>query len=487
MNYPTGALYRAEQIREVERVAIEDYDMPGMQMMRSAGQAAFEVLRERWPTARHLAIFCGAGNNGGDGYVVARLALQAGWQLDVLSVVDIENLRGDALQACRDYLAAGGVIEQFNGCLPKADLIVDALLGTGLTRPVEGVFEGVIHAINATNGPVLAIDLPSGLHADTGQVMGVAVRAVVTITFIGLKAGLFTGQAADYRGEVIYADLDVPKVAFAGLPPFAELLSRSTLPRRARDAHKGCFGHLLLIGGNLGFSGAIRLAGEAALRAGAGLVSIATRPEHVVCLNLGRPELMCHGVEGAQSLRRLLEKATAVVIGPGLGQDDWAQSLFETLMANDKPCVVDADALNLLAQLPVHREQWLLTPHPGEAARLLGCKNAEISVDRYAAAQRLQNRYGGVCVLKGAGSIVADEVSLGVATSGNPGMASGGMGDVLAGVCGALIAQGLNVAEAARLGVQVHGEAADALALEYGERGLLASDLFPLIRRLLNT
>lgn len=486
MPYPTGSLYRAAQIRAVERVAIEQLDIAGLQLMRSAGLAAFDVLKQHWPRALRIAVFCGGGNNGGDGYVIARLALQAGMQVALFSVVDVEVLQGDARQAHVDFLAAGGRVQTFEGKLVATDVVIDALLGTGLARAVSDGFERAIKLINATECPILALDIPSGLHADTGQVMGCAVRADITVTFIGLKTGLFTGQAANHRGVVIAADLHVPAVAFHGITPFANLTTVTPLPRRPRDAHKGHFGHLLLVGGNLGFSGAIRLAAEAALRTGAGLVSIATHPAHAAVLNIDRPELMCHAIEHLSAFKRLLDKVTVIVVGPGLGQDGWARMLFDEVVACGKPCVLDADALNLLAHSSFKSENRLLTPHPGEAARLLKCSTAEIVLDRYLAAKQLQTQYGGVCVLKGAGSIVADATSLTVATSGNPGMACGGMGDVLAGMCGALIAQGLSIADAARSGVQLHGEAADLAASEQGERGLLASDLFPFIRRLVN-
>lgn len=455
--------------------------------MRSAGTAAFKALLDYWPEAGRIAVFCGGGNNGGDGYVIARLALEAGLQVWVFSIVHVANLQGEALQAYQDFLRVGGGVLDFNGSIPESDVIVDALLGTGLTRAVSDQFERAILAMHASAIPVLAVDIPSGLHADTGQVLGYAVRAQLTVTFIALKAGLFTGQAVNYRGKVICADLQIPQPAFSGVSAFAQLTKRPALLRRVRDAHKGCFGHVLLVGGNQGFSGAIRLAGEAALRTGAGLVSIASHPDHTAWLNVGRPELMCHAIDDPDSLQTLLDKASVVVIGPGLGQDDWAKRVFERVLASGKTAVLDADALNLLAHSPQCRGNWLLTPHPGEAARLLGCTTAEIAEDRYLSASQLQSIYGGVCVLKGAGSIIAADSLLAVATSGNPGMASGGMGDVLAGVCGALMAQGWAIDEAACLAVQIHGEAADLAAEENGERGLLASDLFPLIRRLLNT
>jgi NAD(P)H-hydrate epimerase len=316
--------------------------------------------------------------------------------------------------------------------------------------------------------------------------MGCAVQAEATMTFIGLKCGLFTGEAADYCGQIVLADLNVPKTVFATVKPSAKLLKKTALLPRSRCAHKGKFGHVLLIGGNLGYSGAIRLAGEAALRSGAGLVSIASRAAHISLLNIGRPELMCHAVEEASELIPLLAKAGVVVIGPGLGKDDWAESLFETVLACGKPLVVDADGLNLLAQKPLKRQNWVLTPHPGEAARLLACRTDDIAADRYAAVAALQQDYGGVCLLKGAGSLIADGEDIYVSTTGNPGMASGGMGDVLSGIVGSLLAQGWSLAEALKLGVYVHGEAADWSAAEQGERGLLASDLFAELRRCLN-
>jgi NAD(P)H-hydrate epimerase len=243
---------------------------------------------------------------------------------------------------------------------------------------------------------------------------------------------------------------------------------------------------VLLIGGNHGFSGAIRLAAEAALYTGAGLVSIATRASHSATLNLGRPEIMCHGVEDNQQLQALLPKATVVVIGPGLGQDSWAQTMLAALLGTDKLTVIDADALNLLAKQACHRQNWILTPHPGEAARLLTVNTSEISADRYAAVRALQQRFGGVCLLKGAGTLLADAEHIQVGITGNPGMASGGMGDVLAGIIAGLLAQGLTLVQAAGLGVYVHGEAADRLAHRCGERGLLASELFSEVRHCLN-
>lgn len=486
MRPSTQELYRVAQIREAERVAIEELQMSGMQLMRSAGLAAFNALQQRWPDVYRLSVFCGTGNNAGDGYVVAKLALQAGFNVSVYSVAGVENLKADALTAYQEYLQTGGKVLTFESSIKPGGVIVDALLGTGLDREVSGRYAEVIAFINGSGCPVLSLDVPSGLHADSGCVLGCAVKAEMTVTFIALKCGLFTGEAADYCGDVACSSLNVPDSVLANLAPAAYLLSKTPLPPRPRAAHKGHFGHVLLIGGNHGFSGAIRLAGEAALRSGAGLVSIASRATHSGFLNNGRPELMCHAVEDSAALQALLEKASVVVIGPGLGQDEWSQLMLSTVLSRDKPCVLDADALNLLAKQPCQHKHWVLTPHPGEAARLLACANRDIAIDRFAAVKNLQARYGGVCVLKGAGSLIADQASIFVDTTGNPGMASGGMGDVLAGMVGALLAQGLSPIEAAKLAVYVHGEAADSIAAENGERGMLASDLLPKIREFLN-
>jgi NAD(P)H-hydrate epimerase len=487
MAYSSNQLYRAAQIREAEAIAFKPHGVSSLQLMRQAGQAVFDELQRRWPNARKIAVCCGVGNNGGDGYVVARLALQAGMQVTLQAAGDVTLLQYDGLACSREFVAAGGRIDDATGDFSDCDVIVDALLGTGLNRQVGDTLARLIAAINAADCPVIAVDVPSGLHADTGCAMGVAVQADVCVTFIGLKCGMFSGQAVDYCGDIVLAPLDFPAELLAGFSPVAHLLPDGmTMPKRQRSSHKGYHGHLLLIGGNLGFSGAVRLAAEAALRSGAGLVSVATRCEHAGLLNIGRPELMCHGVESPEQLQALISKASVVVIGPGLGQDDWAQSLFEQVMASDLPCIIDADALSLLAKTPINRENCLLTPHPGEAARLLGRGTQEVGADRYAAVRQLQQRFKAVSVLKGAGTLIADDETIWVNTTGNPGMATGGMGDVLAGICGALIAQHFSLSDAAKLAVNIHGKAADLAAADSGERGLLAGDLFHFIRQLLN-
>ncbi len=485
-------LYRASQVRELDRIAIKEISIPGICLMERAGCAAFEVLKARWPKARRITVLCGTGNNGGDGYVLARLAYLAGYGVTVLQIGDTAKLKGEARIAFEAMTAVGLLTQVFTDKkLSIVDVVVDALFGTGLDREVSGTWREVIEALNRCTCPILSVDIPSGLHADTGTVLGVAVRADVTVSFIGLKQGLFTGAGPDYCGSVYFDDLQVPSTIYKSVKNTVIRLDyevlKTALVKRSRIAHKGTFGHVLVIGGDSGMIGAVRLAAEAAARVGAGLVSVATRTAHAALISLTRPEIMSHGVDTAEQLGPLLNKANVIVIGPGLGQSIWARAMLEAIKKLQKPVVVDADALNLLAKLPFRLPNSVLTPHPGEAARLLEMSTAEIQADRFAAVRALQLRFGGVCVLKGAGSLVASsDGQVGVCIAGNPGMACGGMGDLLTGVIAGLLAQGFSSTEAANLGVCLHGRAGDRAAREGGERGLLPSDLLPWLRHYAN-
>ncbi len=484
-NLPNN-LYLAEQVREMDRMAIADYAIPGIDLMRKAGQVVFDLIQEHYST-RAITIFCGAGNNAGDGYVAATLARQAGLDVKVYYLSNPDKLKGDAATAYQDYIAVGGQLLGFESRLKLVDgIIVDALLGTGLDRVVSGRYAEAVALINQSGMPVVAVDIPSGLYADTGVVMGCCIKALWTVTFIGLKQGMFTGIAADYCGQIIYSSLNIPDTIFKALTPAATLISQPLLSKRLLTAHKGHYGHVLLIGGDDGFTGAIRLAAEASQRIGAGLVSIATRKSHANYINIARPELMCHGVDNADQLKHLIDLASVVVIGPGLGQSKWAQDLFDCVVSSDKALVIDADALNLLAKRPLQRDNWILTPHPGEATRLLACSTVDIANNRFLAVAQLQKQYAGIVVLKGAGTLIANGEEITVSTTGNPGMASGGMGDVLAGMIAGLVAQKYVLNQAAKMAVYLHGEAADLSAQAEGERGMLASDLMPFIRKLMN-
>lgn len=502
------ALYRAEQVRALDACAIERFQIPGDILMERAGAALWRLIERDWPGATRITVLAGPGNNGGDGYVVARLALRAGRRVRLVALGDHSRLRGAAAMAAASYVAAGGAMRAWPDWPEDGDLIVDALLGTGLGRAVDGDMAAAIARANAGRAPVLAVDVPSGLCADTGNILGVAIRASATLSFIGLKQGLFTGDAPDCTGRILFDALDVPAAVYASEVAAARrtdwVKESARIPRRARTAHKGRCGHLLVVGGAPGMSGAARLAGEAALRAGAGLVTIATHPAHAALLNLTRPELMVAAVSSPDQLAPLLERATVIALGPGLGRDEWGQALFDRLMDDGViarcPLVLDADALNLLAEQPIRRDQWILTPHPGEAARLLDCSTGEIAQDRFAAVAALQQRFGGVAVLKGAGTLIlgAGQSAPALCSAGNAGMASGGMGDALTGIIGGLLAQVLgqqrtggagdnpsreaDLDQAATAGVCLHAAAADWAARE-GERGLLASDLIQALRR----
>jgi len=483
-------LYTAAGVRELDRLAIEEQGIPGYTLMCRAGQALRDCITTHWPTCKRINILCGSGNNGGDGYVLARLLCEAGLDVTVQHLSDPAQLKGDAATAFADFKSGGGEATAFDGELKDASIQVDALLGTGLTRAVEGLWRQVIEAINAQSAPVLAVDVPSGLDADTGVIHGVAVQAQRTMSFIGRKRGLYTAQGVDCTGRIEFSSLDVPEAVYASQSASACLLEQPPLGKlavpRARNSHKGDFGHVLVVGGSAGMAGAPRLAAEAAARCGAGLISVATHADHASGLNAGCWELMVHAVKHADELVPLLRRASVVVVGPGLGQSDWSRQLFERVLDTNLPLVVDADALGLLARDPLVRQNWILTPHPGEAACLLGTDAATIQQNRFTALESLREQYGGVVILKGAGTLVDDGSLPAVCAGGNPGMASGGMGDVLSGVLGALLAQGLMPGTAARAAVCLHAQAADRAAAAGGERGLLASDLMPLLRERIN-
>ncbi|MDP1932876.1 MAG: NAD(P)H-hydrate dehydratase [Gammaproteobacteria bacterium] len=516
-------LYTAAQVRELDRFAIEQGGIPGAELMERAASVVLNVILQRWPQVRRLIVVAGTGNNGGDGYLVAALAAAQGLSAQVFEVGESARLQGDALAARERALAesvACSPMQSINGYASDT-VVVDALLGTGFNGELRPQYSAAITVINDSSLPVVAVDVPSGLHSDTGVAASVAVCASVTVCFIGLKQGLFTADGPNLAGEIVFHDLGlaewVLQCEIAGSPFTSRIDINSVTalmqPRRA-GTHKGECGHVLVVGGDVGYGGAALMAAEAATRAGAGTVSLLTRAAHVTAALARRPEVMVRGIEDpdgadAELLSGLVKRADVVVIGPGLGRTSWSRSLLRLVLqysADRVPLVVDADALNLLAEAAaerretaaadeqsatVRRQHWVLTPHPGEAGRLLGCSTAQVQADRFAAVRRLQSTWGGVCLLKGAGSLIsyesnADVVRCDLCTEGNPGMATGGMGDVLSGLTGAFIAQGLSLADSVRCAVCVHGESADLAASVDGERGLLASDLFVHIQQLVN-
>jgi hydroxyethylthiazole kinase-like uncharacterized protein yjeF len=521
-------IYQAQQIREFEHIAQERFSMTAEVLMQRAGKAAFDFLQRRWPQAQKIAVFCGAGNNGGDGYVLAAYAKERGLDVSIWQVGSIEKMKeaaAAARQACQKAHIPIYIFDE-KANLQHPDVIVDAICGIGVHENLREEIVAAIKKMERLHAPILSIDLPTGIDADTGQILGAAVHASATITFIGLKLGLLTGSGSSCTGELVFNDLQLPSELFSYIEPIAEKINLSTyatfLKPRPRDWHKGLSGHVLVIGGECGYAGAPRMAAEAALRVGAGLVTVATRPENALMLNIACPEIMCHGISQAKELDALISRASVIVLGPGLGQTEWSQQIWEYICqqdlsrdlaqnlthnlsqnasqnaALDLPIVLDADGLNLLAKRAKHaklgeleqqncfKENWVLTPHPGEAARLIEISSQEVQQDRLSALKEINKRYGGVCVLKGAGSLVLAPNALPVlCDKGNPGMASAGMGDVLSGVIGGLLAQGIPLGDAAKLGVCIHAMAGD-LAAKEGERGMMAMDLMPYLRRLSN-
>lgn len=484
----------------------------GDTLMQRAGESALTLLLQRWPACPLIQVVCGGGNNGGDGFVLARRARERGLAVMVWTLADPASLRGEARTAWEAAVSAEVPMQPWSpGCLRSQGVIVDALLGIGLTGAVREPFAAVIEAINAAGQPVLALDVPSGLCAATGASLGPTVQATLTVSFVALKTGLLTGEGVRCCGELWLDTLDVealieaeqvvgsPAGRVVGFQPL-----RENLPKRAVDAHKGYFGRVLVVGGDLGYGGAAILAAGSALRAGAGLVSCATRDGHVQPGLSCFPDVMFRAAESRQDLLDLLERVDVVALGPGLGRSPWGCMSLQTVLDSGKPLLLDADALNLLADRDWCNPQGVpvvLTPHPGEAARLLGVDAASINADRLSAATRLAERFHACCLLKGAGTVVVscsaadrkepvgrpggkgDWPLTAVLRGGNPGMATAGMGDVLTGVIAGLLAQGLTPFQAATLGAAWHAASADACVRTVGEASLMASDVMQALGR----
>lgn len=487
--YPSSwplSLHDAAQVRALD-ARLMAAGTPGAVLMQRAAQAAWRALRRRWPQVRKLCVLAGPGNNGGDGYLLAAIARRAGWDVQVYSLADPARLRDAAAQAYAEACAQGVQMQPWHAEAVLDGLLVDAMLGTGLAGELREPYASAVARINASGLPCLALDIPSGLCADTGRLWGAAVRADLTVTFIALKLGLFTGAGPDQVGELCFADLQADAALCAAAPAMAQRLTAGNLqrlPARPRTTHKGRCGRLLVVGGERGYGGAALLAAQSGLRGGAGMVSLATREEHVAGALARCPELMVRGLLSSGQLLALLPGHDVLVVGPGLGQGAWGRSLLTAAAQFEGAQVWDADALNLLAAGRVQiRAGAVLTPHPGEAARLLGCSLAEVQDDRPAAALRLAQRYQAVVVLKGAGSLVTDGHTLRLCEHGHPAMAGPGLGDVLAGLIGALLAQGLAALPASELAVWLHARAGERLG--QAGRGLLASELVGVIRELL--
>ena len=482
------SLYTPESVRRIDHKAIHEHGIAGYTLMRRAGRAVLNVLCDRYPQANKVLVLCGAGNNAGDGYVIARLAQQQGMDVRVVSLIDPEKLQGDAYQAYQHWHECAVLSVNDVALIEDADVVIDAMLGTGITRDIEGAWLHWIDAINYSGKPVIAVDVPSGLDALTGSIKGAAISADITVTFIALKAGLFTGSGKACCGDVVFDSLAVPDAVYADEVPVAELLSDDLqLPKRRHDTHKGMYGHVLVIGGNKGMPGAVILAAKAALRAGAGMVSVVTRTEHVTAVVAACPEIMVHASVNGELPESLPESLSVIAIGPGLGGDAWAHRLLMRAIELELPLVLDADALNLIADKNIRINlPHIITPHPGEAARLLSKNSAVVQQDRFATIRQLYNLQQAVVVLKGSGTLIYDGEQMSVCPAGNPVMAVAGMGDVLTGIIAAFVGQGMALNRAAVIGVGVHARAGD-LAAGADSRGLLATDVIDMIRPVVNS
>ncbi|BAO00243.1 YjeF protein [Candidatus Pantoea carbekii] len=487
------SVFNVKTVKQLECKAIDTLGITMYELMLRAGQACYELARAQWPEARHWLIACGHGNNGGDGYVIARLAQAAGINITLLSCNSSSNLVNQEANMARNaWLSAGGMIYDPDIIWPEnIDLIIDALLGTGINRAPIAPYNHIINMINAHCAPVLAVDIPSGLMANNGITPGVAVIANHTLSILALKPGQLIGKARDYVGVLHYHDLGLAILLTNIKAPIIRYseqdLVRWIKPRRS-SMHKGDNGRLLLIGGDLGTAGAIRMTAEAALRSGAGLVYVLTHENNVTPILTARPELMVD-ILNEKLLKKALAWADVIGIGPGLGQRKWGQKALKIVSGNKnkKPMIWDADALNWLARNHDNRQNRIITPHIGEAARLLNVSISEIENDLIYSAKTLAQRYGGVIVLKGAGTVIVSETgNVVIIDVGNAGMATAGMGDILSGIIASFLSQKLKLIEAAYAGCVVHGATADAVCHQRGMRGMLATDLLKLMWQFVN-
>ena len=476
-------LYTSQETKKLDSLAIRSQKVPAFTLMQKASEFSFNVLLNNWPNTKKVFVFCGKGNNAGDGYLISHLAKEMGLESFIIQASPSNKISGASRKAFKLALESKVKrisIAAFKKKSLKDSVIVDALLGIGIKGNVRSNLSKLILEINkkSTNIPVLSVDIPSGICSNTGINLGVHIQADVTATFVGRKRGCFTSTGRTASGNVVFDDLGISSSLKSQIKTNCYLLNTEKsllkLKNRKGDAHKGDFGHVLVIGGDKGFGGAAILASKAAVFSGAGLVSL-----HVEAALSSCPELMVNGIESGQDVEEILAKSTVVVLGPGLGQSAWSEQMLQrTFMEAKKrnlPVVLDADGLNLLTKLKLKSgipRKMVITPHPGEAARLVNKEVNKIQEDRFKSVTALEKKFGSVSVLKGSGSLVCYKRSgkqrIGVCEAGNPGMAKGGMGDVLAGLIGSFLSQGLGLVEATEVAVDLHSKSADIASLELG-------------------
>ncbi len=506
----------AHTMQELDRRAIEEYGIPGRELMEAAGRGCAENILAAYGSRRgkRVVILAGKGNNGGDGYVIARYLQEKNWQILVIVLAERESIHGDALTnlvLLPDEILSfcpgeGELTEKHADDIQDADVLVDALLGTGLRNDLQGVYLEAVELINRAPGKVVAVDIPTGIHGTTGRILGQAVHANMTVTFAAAKLGHVLYPAADHVGRLVIVDIGIPHQLMqdaVGYDFLNERLMATQVKRRERQAHKGVYGHCLIIAGSTGKTGAAALAANSAVRTGSGLVTLAIPESLNPILEVKTTEAMTLPLPDAGSghltthaiamLEKHLDGKNALAVGPGIDRRPAAVTVVQTLVENvSLPMVIDADGLNALAEdtTVLHRKRSqniILTPHPGEMSRLLGSSIPDVAAIRVSVAQEFARTFGVYVVLKGARSIIAAPNGMAAINgSGNPGMASGGMGDVLTGILVSLLGQGYSAWNACRLGVFIHGLAGDLVAMEQGEAGMTATDLLERIPTALN-
>lgn len=498
-------LVTAAEMRELDRKAIEEYGIPGVVLMENAGRHVVEMAAKVLGKVKDktAVIIAGKGNNGGDGFVVARHLKNMGAEVKVYLLAGVGEIKGDARINLDIWLKMGGTVSNpleegmdlLTKDLARADVIIDALYGTGFKGAIRPNVIPVVEAVNSAPAPVIAVDIPSGLEADTGKVSGSCIRASHTVTFALPKIGLVTGYGPEFTGRLHVVDISIPQDILRGgqTELITERKVKKIMPRRPAAAHKGDFGRVLVVGGSVGMSGAVCLAALACARSGAGLVTAAV-PEGIHTVAeikltevMTRPLPQTRGgflsAEAAGIIKELLEGMNVLALGPGLGTDGETVALVAKILKSVKiPCVIDADGINAIARSGFRLREMqgsaIITPHPGEMARLMGCSVAEVQADRLGNARRVAGETGAVVVLKGAGTVVVSPGGKAyINSTGNPGMASGGTGDVLTGIIAGFLAQGLSPEDAAVAGVYLHGLAGDQVAGERGAAGILAGDM----------
>ena len=499
-------LYTAEQTKKIDNLAIKEKGSSGFSLMQKAAEFSLDVLIREFNYVEEVIVFCSKGKNSGDGFLVAAYAKEFGLKSTVVMCNPEKDLQGVQRKAFEDAEDSKVKFLSFrafkNSQLSKNTVIVDSLIGIGLKGEPRKKIESAISEINklSIKYPVLSLDIPSGICSNSGSSKGLSVEADVTATFIARKRGLYTSTGRRNSGDIFCSDLDVSKGIFNKVKSDCFEISFEkylpTLFSRQDNAHKGNFGHVCVVGGDHGYGGAGILASKAAMNVGSGLTSLITRPEHVTASLTSCPEVMVNGVNSGQDSEDLLKNCNVIAIGPGLGQSAWSEQLLQRVYweaeERDVPVIMDADALNLLTKLKLSSKlpkNLVITPHPGEAARLLKTDVADIEVDRFKSTLRLQEKFNATVVLKGAGSIIGYKkngiMNYGICSAGNPGMAKGGMGDTLTGIIAGLIAQGFKLNEASEIGVDLHSKAADLASMEVGEIGLTPTDVIDAMRELI--